>query len=226
MDGKVCLVTGAMSGIGKATAEALADLGATVSPVTRDQARGEATAAEVAGTTGNDRVEVFLADPLVTAVRPRAGRIVPGNHERLHVLLNCAGAYCRHRRVTVDGLELTFALNHLAYFLLTTLVLELLEASAPARVVKVTSGAHLALDRFTCDGSKLSPSRSGERPPESPGPTARMSRLTTTSRCCRQIRMASIGPRRHSVRDMSDARLHSLRRARRRRPPETLGYRA
>jgi retinol dehydrogenase 14 len=141
MDGRVCLVTGATSGIGRATAQALAGLGATVALVARDPAKGEAAAKEIAETTDGRAVEVFLADlSSQDSVRDLA-RSFRGAHDRLHVLVNCAGAFHRGRRVTADGLELTFALNHLAYFLLTNLLLDLLVAGAPARVVNVTSGA-------------------------------------------------------------------------------------
>jgi retinol dehydrogenase-14 len=141
LDGRVCLVTGATSGIGRATAQALAGLGATVAIVARDPGRGAATATQIARTTGNDRVDVFLADlSSQDSVRGLA-RSLRDAHDRLHVLVNCAGAFYRDRRVTADGLELTFALNHLAYFLLTSLLLDVLVASAPARVVNVTSGA-------------------------------------------------------------------------------------
>jgi NAD(P)-dependent dehydrogenase (short-subunit alcohol dehydrogenase family) len=140
--GRVCLVTGATSGIGKATAHALAAMGANVVLVGRDPQKGEATVQEIRQTTANDEVELLLADLSSQAsIRQLADQVL-AEHARLHVLVNCAGAFFRDRRVTIDGLEMTFALNHLAYFLLTTLLLHLLQESAPARVVNVTSGAH------------------------------------------------------------------------------------
>jgi retinol dehydrogenase-14 len=141
MAGRTCLVTGATSGIGRATATGLARLGAEVVLVARDPARGQATAAALKAATGNPGVEVLLADLSSQASIRRAAEELAHTHDRLHVLVNNAGGYWATRHVTADGLELTFALNHLAYFLLTNLLLELLRASAPARVVNVTSSA-------------------------------------------------------------------------------------
>jgi retinol dehydrogenase-14 len=142
MRGRVCLITGATSGIGKATAHALAALGASVVLIGRDPQKGEATVQRIREDTGNEEVELLSADlTSQTSIRELADQVL-AEHDRLHVLVNCAGAFFRDRRVTIDGLEMTFALNHLAYFLLTTLLLDLLQESAPARVVNVTSGAH------------------------------------------------------------------------------------
>jgi len=146
MAGRTCLVTGATSGIGKATATGLVRLGADLLLVARDPAKGQATAAEIQAATGNPRVEVLLADLSSQASVRRAAEEVKRGQDRLHVLVNNAGGYWATRHVTVDGLELTFALNHLAYFLLTNLLLDLLRASAPARIVNVTSGAQAAGD--------------------------------------------------------------------------------
>jgi len=146
MAGRTCLVTGATSGIGKATATGLARLGADLVLVARDPAKGQATVAEIQAATGNPRVDVLLADLSSQASVRRAAEEVKHTHDRLHVLVNNAGGYWATRHFTVDGLELTFALNHLAYFLLTNLLLDLLQASAPARIVNVTSGAQAAGD--------------------------------------------------------------------------------
>jgi NAD(P)-dependent dehydrogenase (short-subunit alcohol dehydrogenase family) len=141
MRGRVCLVTGATSGIGRATAHALATKGASVVLVGRDPQKGEATVREIREASANGEVELLRADLSSQAsIRELADRFL-AEHDRLHVFVNCAGAFFRDRRVTIDGLEMTFALNHLAYFLLTTLLLDLLQGSAPARVVNVTSGA-------------------------------------------------------------------------------------
>jgi NAD(P)-dependent dehydrogenase (short-subunit alcohol dehydrogenase family) len=140
MDGKVCVVTGATSGIGKATATALAQLGAQVVLVARDRGRGEATAAEVAA-AGASPPRLEIADLASMAqVRALAGRL--GALERIDVLVNNAGLMAGQRRATADGLDEVFAVNHLAPFLLTSLLLGQLTAAAPARVITVTSGAH------------------------------------------------------------------------------------
>lgn len=141
MRGKVCLITGATSGIGQATAHALAQQGATVLLVARDPARGEATRAAIQAASGNDAVAVLLADLSSQAsIRSLAAEVV-ARYPRLDVLVNNAGGLNGARTLTVDGLELTFAVNHLAYFLLTNLLLDTLKASAPSRIVNVTSEA-------------------------------------------------------------------------------------
>jgi NAD(P)-dependent dehydrogenase (short-subunit alcohol dehydrogenase family) len=142
MQGKVCMVTGATSGIGKATALSLAQMGATVVMVGRDRAKGEAVLREIKTKSGNEAVGLLLADlssqesirQLIESFRQR--------YTQLHVLINNAGVYMLTRRETVDGLEMTFAVNQLAPFLLTNLLLEVLKASAPARIVNVSSGSH------------------------------------------------------------------------------------
>jgi NAD(P)-dependent dehydrogenase (short-subunit alcohol dehydrogenase family) len=142
MKGTVCVVTGATSGIGKATATALARLGATVVMVGRDRGRTEAAAAQVAAMSASPpRAEIADLASL-EQVRGLAGRLA--GLERIDVLVNNAGLVLGERRVTPDGLEHVFALNHLAPFLLTSLLLPKLTASAPARVVTVTSDAHSA----------------------------------------------------------------------------------
>ena len=142
MTGKVCVVTGATSGIGKAAATALARLGAQVVLVGRDQGRAAATAAEI-GATGPVPPKVEIADlASMEQVRALAGRLAA--LERIDVLINNAGLVLGERRVTKDGFEHVFAVNHLAPFLLTNLLLPKLTGSAPARVVTVTSDAHSA----------------------------------------------------------------------------------
>ena len=141
MHGKTVLITGGTGGIGRAAAIGLASMGARVGITGRDRARAERAAAAIARESGNPAVDVFVADmSSQTEVRRLAGEILSAC-PRLDVLLNNVGGFWAHRHATADGLEHTFALNHLAPFLLTSLLLERLKASAPARVVTVASGA-------------------------------------------------------------------------------------
>ena len=143
MSGKVCVVTGASSGIGKAASLVLAQFGAEIILVCRDKARGEAALAEVraVATAGAARLEIADLSSL-QEVRDLAGRLA--SLDRLDVLINNAGLVLGDHRITADGFEYTFALNHLAPFLLTNLLREKLAASAPARVITVSSSAHQA----------------------------------------------------------------------------------
>ncbi len=144
MSGKICLITGATHGIGRVTARELAAMGATVVLGGRDRQRAEDTVAWIRQQTGNPAVEYLLADLSVQAeVRRLAGRFL-GRHPRLDVLVNNAGGFFPKRRETAEGIELTFALNHLAPFLLTHLLLDTLRGSAPSRVVNVSSRAHVS----------------------------------------------------------------------------------
>jgi retinol dehydrogenase 14 len=141
MAGKTVLITGGSGGIGRATATGLAALGARVGITGRDLPRVEAAAAEIRSATGNRNVDGFAADLSSQAAVRRLAAEVLAAYPRLDVLVNNAGGFWATRHVTADGLEHTFALNHLAGFLLTNLLLARLEASAPARVVTVSSGA-------------------------------------------------------------------------------------
>ena len=142
MKGKTCLVTGANSGIGKYTAIGLADLGAKVVMVCRDSERGRAAREEIASATGNENIDLLIADlSLSHSIQQLAGTVL-SRYDRLDVLVNNAGAYAATRTLTGEGLEKTFALNHLGYFLLTNLLLDLIKSSAPARIVNVASEAH------------------------------------------------------------------------------------
>ena len=141
MSGQVCVVTGANSGIGKAAALTLARFGAEVILVCRDSARGEAARAEIAAAAAAGPPRLEIADlSSMAEVRDLAGRL--GALGRLDVLINNAGLVLGERRTSADGFEYTFALNHLAPFLLTNLLREQLAASAPARVITVSSAAH------------------------------------------------------------------------------------
>ena len=139
MSGKVCLITGGSSGIGKATALGLANKGANVVMVGRDRSRGEAARTEVVEKSGNELVDLMLADLSSQESIRQLAEDFTSRYGRLHVLINNAGVFISKRTVTVDGIETTFAVNHLAPFLLTNLLLDVLEASAPARIVNVTS---------------------------------------------------------------------------------------
>ncbi|MDF3045259.1 MAG: short-chain dehydrogenase/reductase [Ornithinibacter sp.] len=139
MTGKTVLVTGATGGIGLATAAGLAGLGARVGIVGRDAARSEAAAKQLRAVGG--QVDVFIADVSSQDEVRRLADEALAAYPRLDVLVNNVGGYWATRHTTVDGLEHTFAVNHLAPFLLTNLLLDRLRASAPARVVTVSSGA-------------------------------------------------------------------------------------
>ena len=142
MEGKVCLVTGANAGIGKATALGLAQRGATVVMVSRDRERGETVQAEIARQSGNESVDLLLADLSSQAEIRRLAAEFGRQYDQLHVLVNNAAIIPLQRQETEDGLEMQFAVNHLAYFLLTHLLLDVLKASAPARIVNVSSQTH------------------------------------------------------------------------------------
>jgi retinol dehydrogenase-14 len=141
MSEKICLITGATSGIGKATAMGLANMGASVAMVGRDRDRGEAVMAEIKEGSGNGSVDLMLADVSSQEEIRRLADEFKEAYPRLDVLINNAGVFLSKRITTVDGMETTFAVNHLAYFLLTNLLLDLLKASAPSRIVNVSSGA-------------------------------------------------------------------------------------
>lgn len=142
MEGKVCVVTGATGGIGGATARALASGGATVLLVARDAARGGALREEIARATGNERVRLVRADLSSQAAVRAAAAEIAAAHARVDVLVNNAAVYTRKRSETVDGIETQWAVNHLAPFLLTHLLMDRLRAAGAARVVNVSSQAH------------------------------------------------------------------------------------
>jgi len=139
MQGRVCLVTGATSGIGRETALGLADRGAAVVIVARDAARGRATVADIRRQTGNAAVGMLKADLSSQEQVRGLARDFRARHPHLHVLLNNAGLITPTRSVTVDGVETQFAVNHLACFLLTHLLLDVLKAGTPSRIVNVAS---------------------------------------------------------------------------------------
>jgi len=140
MDEKVCLITGATSGIGKATATGLANMGASVVMIGRDRGRGEAALAEVKEKSTGASLNLMLADLSSQEEIRRLADEVKESYPRVDVLINNAGVIRSERITTADGLETTFAVNHLAHFLLTNLLLDALKASAPSRIVNVASG--------------------------------------------------------------------------------------
>lgn len=142
MKDKVVMVTGANSGIGKAASLALAKMGATMVVVARNKERGEAARSEIIKESQNGSVDLLLADlSSLESVRQLAIDF-QRKYSKLHVLINNAGLFNQRRHVTMDGYEDTFATNYLAPFLLTNLQLELLKASAPSRVINVSSVGH------------------------------------------------------------------------------------
>ncbi len=142
MHGRTVVITGANSGIGLATAKALAAQGATVVMTARDAAKGEAAAREVADYSHSTEVFAVTFDlSNLTSVRKGAAQILD-RFDKIHVLINNAGLVLSDRRVSADGYEMTFAVNHLGHFLLTNLLLERLETSSPSRIVNVASTAH------------------------------------------------------------------------------------
>ena len=141
MTGRVCVITGANRGIGRATAEGLARLGAKVILVCRSKEDGEAVA-RVIGAKYPVIPDVVTADLSSQGSIRQAAADLQARYPHLHVLINNAGVIPRRREVTVDGLEMQFAVNHLAYFLLTNLLLPQLKAGSPSRIINVSSGAH------------------------------------------------------------------------------------
>ncbi len=142
MEGRTCVITGATSGIGRAAAEELAGLGAEVVLVARDRDRGARAREEIATATGNDSIRVEICDLASQGqIRNLADRLLT-TCPKIHALINNAGLTMARHTLTEDGFEYTFAVNHLAPFLLTGLLMDRLESSAPARVVTVSSEAH------------------------------------------------------------------------------------
>jgi len=140
MEGKVIIVTGSNSGIGKETTKALAGMGATVVMAVRNMERGEMARDEIVAKTGNKSVSVMVCDMASRDSIKRFSDEFRSRHDRLDVLINNAGAVFAKRRLSVDGIESSMAVNYIGPFLLTRELLPLLEASAPSRIVNVSSG--------------------------------------------------------------------------------------
>lgn len=156
MKGKVCLITGGTNGIGLETARALAKMGAKIVIVGRNPVKTAEVAAELKQSTGSEHIDFLLADlSLMAQVRKLADEF-KARYDRLDVLVNNAGAVYTSRQLTAEGLEMTFALNHISYFMLTNLLLDILIDTAPARIVNVSSDAHRtgSLDFDNLQGEK------------------------------------------------------------------------
>ncbi|MFX1370882.1 MAG: SDR family oxidoreductase [Promethearchaeota archaeon] len=139
MKGKICMITGANSGIGKATAIELAHLGATLVLVCRNQIRAEKAIAEIKKKTGNELIDLILADLSSQRKIHNLVSEFKSRYNKLHVLINNAGVNLSKRKITIDGIETTFAVNYLAQYMLCNLLFNILKDSAPARIVNVTS---------------------------------------------------------------------------------------
>ena len=142
MEGKTCIITGANSGIGKATAIELAKMNATLVLLCRDKERGESAQKEIIELTGNNNVDLILCDLSSQKEIRNFVAEFKRNYQDLHVLINNAGVMLSKKTQSVDGFEMNFAVNHLAPFLLTNLLLDMLKKSAPSRIVNVGSAAH------------------------------------------------------------------------------------
>jgi NAD(P)-dependent dehydrogenase (short-subunit alcohol dehydrogenase family) len=142
ISGKTCLITGANSGIGRVTARVIAEMGARLTIVCRSRERGAPALEEIKRASGNPSVELMTCDFSSQNQIRRLAEEFKSKHDRLDILVNNAGLMMNKRVLTEDGLETTFAVNHLGYFLLTNLLLDLIKRSAPARIVNVASLAH------------------------------------------------------------------------------------
>lgn len=143
LQNRTCLITGANSGIGYETALALAGMGARLILVCRSAEKGRAAMESIQRTTGNSKIELMTADLASLGQVENLAREVLERHPALHVLINNAGLLKGARQLTEDGYETTFAVNHLAHFLLTLRLLERIKASSPARIINVSSIVHL-----------------------------------------------------------------------------------
>ncbi len=142
MTDRVCVITGASRGIGKASAEALASLGASLVLVCRRQADGDKVARRDQPSRRCQCPRWWRQTLSSQNEIRRAAALIGDRHPQIHVLINNAGVFTRRRELTADGLEQQFAVNHLAYFLLTNLLLDRLKEAVPSRIINVSSGAH------------------------------------------------------------------------------------
>jgi len=142
MSGRVCMITGTTSGIGKATALGLAKMDATVIMVSRNEADLRAAADDIKKVTTNESIDLIVADLSSQESIHRLAEDFRNKYQHLHVLINNAGLTAEHKTLSVDGIDTLFAVNYLAPFLLTNLLLDVLKVSAPSRVVNVSSDGH------------------------------------------------------------------------------------
>lgn len=141
MHNKIALVTGANAGMGKVIATELARQGATVVMVARDRRKGEEAMNEIASTTGSSSLDLLIADLSSQQAVRQLAQEFQQRYSHLHLLINNAGTHIQQRQVSVDGIEMNLAINHLSSFLLTHLLLNTMRTSAPARIVNVASNA-------------------------------------------------------------------------------------
>lgn len=144
LEGKTCLITGALAGIGRASAELFATEGATVVLLGRGKERGEKAMTEIRAKVPGAKLDFIDCDLSSQASIRKAADAFKARHQQLHILFNQAGVYTDKPTKTVDGIETMFAVNHLGYFLLTNLLLDVVKASAPARILNGTG----AIERF------------------------------------------------------------------------------
>ncbi|HRI26456.1 MAG TPA: SDR family oxidoreductase [Chitinophagales bacterium] len=142
MKEKVVIITGANSGIGKAAAIELAKQGAHIVMVCRNKEKAEAAKTDIIAQSGNQHIDLYICDLASQKQIRQLAAELRKNYPQIHVLLNNAGLIMADKQVTQDGLEMTFATNHLSYFLLTNLLLDVITATPQARIVNVSSGAH------------------------------------------------------------------------------------
>ena len=157
MAGKICLVTRGTDGIGRATALELANMGANVIIVGRNSAKCAIVAMDIRERSGNFAVEFLVTDLSSQSQVRQLAKDFKERHQRLDVLVNNAGAFFVRQERSVDGIEMTFALNHLSYYLLTNLLLNELMVSAPSRIVNVSSGAHKGVRIEMCSVHRPNP---------------------------------------------------------------------
>lgn len=142
MKGKIVLITGATSGIGRETALGLSKKGATLILVGRNREKLDRTVGEITSQTGNQQLDSLVCDLTSMESVRRLAADFRAKYPRLDVLINNAGEIVSERRTTVDGFEYTLALDHLSHFLLTMLLMDIIKASAPSRIINVSSSAH------------------------------------------------------------------------------------